>query len=91
MAISVLRRSATNIWVVLMLATCVSWWLAHGGGPVPGHVAASMVIVVVAFAKIRLIGLYFMELRDAPVALRALFEAYVAVVGGGVIGMYFLA
>ena len=37
-------------------------------------------ILVIAFVKIRFIGLYFMELRDAPPALRAVFEIYCATV-----------
>lgn len=91
MAVSVLPRSAVITWVLLMLATCVAWWLGHGSRETPGQLAASVAIIVVAFAKIRLIGLHFMELRDAPVALRGLFEGYVGVVCAGVLAMYLLA
>ena len=37
---------------------------------------ASVTILVVALFKVRLVGLYFMELREAPIALRALLEVY---------------
>jgi hypothetical protein len=42
----------------------------------------------VAFVKIRFIGLYFMELKDAPPMLRALIETYCFIVCGLVIGFY---
>jgi len=35
-----------------------------------------LAIFVVAVFKARLVGLYFMELREAPIALRGAFEAY---------------
>jgi len=41
---------------------------------------ATTIVVLVAFIKVRFIGLYFMELREAPVALRLVFEGYCAVV-----------
>ena len=44
--------------------------------------------MLVAFIKVRLVGLHFMELRSAPLALRTLFEAYVVVVFTVVIVMY---
>jgi hypothetical protein len=37
---------------------------------------ASLVIFAVAIFKVRLIGLYFMELKMAPSTLRGLFEGY---------------
>jgi hypothetical protein len=77
------------VWALLTAATCLSWWLGAGGHP--AHVTetgVSVAVLVVAFVKIRLVGLYFMELKDAPLALRAIFEGYVVVVGGLVLGMY---
>lgn len=41
---------------------------------------ATVVIIGVAMVKVRLIGVHFMDLRIAPRALRAVFEAYVAAV-----------
>jgi hypothetical protein len=46
---------------------------------------------MVAFVKARLIGLYFMDLRHAPTALRVLFEAWCVAVCGTVIGLYLFA
>ena len=47
--------------------------------------------MVVAVFKIRLVGLYFMELREAPLALRGVFEGYCVALLGLLTGMYLLA
>jgi hypothetical protein len=66
------RRAGVS-WLILVAVTLVSFALGveHGTG-------AAIVFVVLALAaiKVRLIGLDFMELRHAPIALRALFELY---------------
>jgi hypothetical protein len=88
---SLVLTPASVAWVVLTSLTAISWALgtehALGGGD---HVPASLVIIVVAAFKIRLIGLYFMELRQAPYALRGVFEAYCAVLAVLLSGMYLL-
>lgn len=40
------------------------------------HTPASLAIFAVAIFKIRLVGLYFMELKMAPRVLRGIFEGY---------------
>jgi hypothetical protein len=47
-----------------------------------------VVILAIAFVKVRFIGRYFMELRDAPVPLLTLFEAWVAAVAAMTIGLF---
>lgn len=80
---------ATAIWVLLVAATGLSWALGTNHGI--NHRDASVVILVVAFAKVRFVGLYFMELREAPLPLRAVFEAYCLVICSLVTGMFLLA
>lgn len=77
---TVVRANASVAWFVLVALTVVSWMLGtrHGFGGA-NRVPASLVIVAVAVFKIRLVGLYFMELREAPWALRGIFEAYCVV------------
>lgn len=77
---TLVRTNASVAWLVLVALTVISWMLGtqHGFGGA-NHVPASLVIVVVAVFKIRLVGLYFMELRDAPWSLRGIFEAYCVV------------
>jgi hypothetical protein len=78
---SMLRTPTTAVWLVLIAATALSWMLGtdHGFGSTD-HSLSSVVILLVAFVKVRFIGLWFMELRDAPLPLRALFEAYCIIV-----------
>jgi heme/copper-type cytochrome/quinol oxidase subunit 4 len=83
------RTRATAVWFVLVAATILSWWLGHGGNG--GHELIGAVILLVAFIKVRLIGSYFMELREAPVPLRALFDGYCLVVCSVVLGMFLWA
>ena len=75
------------VWAVLVAATIVSWAVGggHGAG---GHEAATVAVLAVAFVKVHLVGLYFMELRSAPVPLRLLFEGWVVVTGSVLIGLY---
>jgi len=68
------------VWLVLVTATLVSWSLR----------AIGLAVLAVAFVKVRLVGLYFMELRTAPVPLRLAFEAWVVVVGAVLAGLYLL-
>ncbi|MGD1257017.1 cytochrome C oxidase subunit IV family protein [Mycobacterium seoulense] len=66
------RRPGVS-WLILIVATLISAALGadHGTGSV-------MVVVVLAIAmiKVRLVGLDFTELRNAPVPLRLVFEGY---------------
>jgi hypothetical protein len=86
--IPLLRHRATVIWLVLVLATLVSWFLGTDHGFGSDHRPESVLIMVVAFVKVRLVGLHFMELRNAPAPLRLLFEIYVVVVLALIIGLY---
>jgi Prokaryotic Cytochrome C oxidase subunit IV len=86
------RTRVTGIWLILVAATTVSWLLGtdHGLGN-QGHRPASTVIFLVALFKVRLVGLYFMGLRDAPPVLRGLFEGYCLAVCALLIGFYWIA
>jgi len=67
------RGRAGVSWLVLIAATLVSYALGaeHGVGS-----AMAVVVLGIAAIKIRLVGLDFMELRSAPMPLRAPFEGY---------------
>lgn len=72
---AVLKSNVSIAWLALTTLTVVSWALGAEHG-LSNHVLASLVIILVATFKIRVVGLYFMELRESPVALRAVFEGY---------------
>ena len=82
-----LRTPATAVWVILITATGVSWALGTQHG-VHHHQLASVIIMLIAFIKVRLVGMYFMELRDAPNVLRGLFEAYCLIVCTLLLGVF---
>ena len=82
------RNRITVVWLALIVATGLSWESAHLG-TIDARLLTTAVLVV-AFLKVRYIGLEFMELRCAPVALRIIFEAWVAVVCAALLAVYWL-
>lgn len=89
----VFRSQLGAVWAVLVAATCASWWLDadHGATGDTGRTVATTLVLAIAFAKVRYIGLVFMELRTAPAALRLAFEGWVLLVGGVLIVLYLTA
>jgi len=88
-----LRTRTTAVWLALTLATLLSWSLGghHTVGMSNSHALAGISILLIAFVKIRFVGLYFMDLRGAPALLRTMFEAYCIVVCASLAVMYLLA
>lgn len=82
---SLLQARSTVVWAALIVATIVSWVLGseHGTGSL-----VAIVVLGVAMIKIRFVGLDFMELRRAPLLLRAAFECYCVVLWCVLAGMY---
>lgn len=82
---SLFRARSTVVWAALVVATVVSWALGsrHGTGSL-----VAIVVLGVAVVKVRFVGLDFMELRSAPLLLRAAFEAYCVVLWCVLAGMY---
>ena len=77
-------------WIVLIAATLGSWYigLEEVGEHSPYVPWFSTGLIVLATFKIRLIGLYFMELRHAPWSLRGIFELWVLCLSVGALGFY---
>ena len=89
---TLIQTKASAAWLALVALTITQWAIGtHDGVSGPYHVPASVVIFFVAVFKVRLVGLYFMELREAPLALRAAFETYCAVLITVLCGMFLLA
>jgi heme/copper-type cytochrome/quinol oxidase subunit 4 len=82
-------QPATFVWLVLMLATCVTWWSAKGGAVPP--IEATVIVMVVAAVKARLVILHFMKLKGAPPSWRLLFEGWVVVSTTVILGGYWYA
>jgi hypothetical protein len=79
------RRRVVVVWWVLIAATLCSWEWGRSSGD---HRFASSAVLLIAFLKVRLIGLEFMELRAAPLPLRLVFEAWVGAACIGLIALY---
>jgi heme/copper-type cytochrome/quinol oxidase subunit 4 len=88
--ISLVKAPFTAVWLVLVAATLISFWLGTDHG-LSSTEARTVLIMLVAFIKVRFVGLYFMELREAPHLLRGLFEGYCLVVCAMVLGFYLFA
>ena len=86
--IDLFRHRTTVVWALLVLATVVSWTLGVEAGT--GVQAGIVIVLLIAFTKVRYVGLEFMGLREANPILRGLFETWVVVVGGVVIGLYLI-
>lgn len=85
-----LKDRVTYVWLVLFALTLLSWLLADGLAPdtASGVKYLSVSLLALAFFKIRLVILYFMEVLDAPWPLRGLLEAWVVLVFAGMCFLY---
>lgn len=73
---TLLLTKPSVVWLALAALTISSWGVGAAQGSGAGHDAAGLVIIFVAAFKVRVIGMYFMEIRDAPGVLRMIFEGY---------------
>ena len=79
-------RRATMVWIGLVVATIVTFWLGfdHPLGEGTAGLAA-VVAIMIGVGKATAIGLEFMELRHAPAGLKYGFLAWCTVLGVGAI------
>lgn len=79
------------VWVVLALFTLSYLWIDHSlsGSLTPSALVTSSVIVI-ALVKVRIIFREFMEVRQAPVLLCRLTDAWVVLIGAALLGSYFI-
>lgn len=81
-------RQATLVWATLMAATLASYCVAEYPGR--SSLAVAAILFVAAF-KIRLILRHFMELKDGPLPLRLLFDAWTGGCATLIAGLYYYA
>ncbi|MBB3751032.1 hypothetical protein FHT44_003527 [Mycolicibacterium sp. BK634] len=80
-----MRNRAGVSWLILVVLTLASFVLGADHGT--GSLIAVGVLAIAAF-KVRLVGLDFMELRHAPIPLRAIFEVYCVALWALLSGLY---
>lgn len=77
----------TNVvFAILVLITCFSWETVQSTRSQVIPHGTGVVAMVMAFIKVRFIMMDFMEIRHAPLLLRIAAQAWIAIVGLGVIG-----
>ncbi|GAB2972355.1 cytochrome C oxidase subunit IV family protein [Nocardioides montaniterrae] len=77
------------VWLVLVLATGLTATLGleeHGSRAWVG-----VALIGIGVVKLRLVAMHFMEVRDAPPALRLVLEAYAGVLFCALAGIYLFA
>lgn len=83
-----IQLKITAVWLVLILATGLSWQFGHGFGFGDQYQFGTIAVLVVTFVKVRFVYLDFMELKTAPRSLRLVFEAWALLMCGLLITLY---
>ena len=87
---SLIRNPLTIVWALLTAVTIVSWLVSRDGGA--AHQLNSTVTTVgllIAAVKAQLVIWHFMDVRRAPVWLKAVTSGWVIVVFAAMLGVYF--
>lgn len=78
------------VWASLIALTLMSCWLSETRGEDTGYEMGiiTTAIMLVGFFKVRLVGMYFMELRLAPWPLRLAFEGWIVISCAAILLVY---
>lgn len=85
MTSSLFCARSTVVWLGLVIATLVSFTIGFDHGIGSG---VALWVLALALIKVRYVGLDFMELREAPLILRGIFETYCLALWLVLAGMY---
>ncbi len=86
--IAALKNPAHRAWLILMVATGLTWYLGEVGA---AGTVAIVAMLVIAFVKGRLVILDFMELREAPMMWRILLEGWLILVSSLILLAYWIS
>ena len=79
------------VWVILALFTLSYLWIDHSvSGSLRPSAAVTSSVIVIALIKVRIIFREFMEVRQAPVLLCRLTDAWVVLIAAALLGSYFV-
>lgn len=73
-------RRINTIWLLLVLATVLTWWLGESGAAVRSELLSAAIVLGLAAFKGALIALDYMELRHAPRLWRRLVLGWLVLV-----------
>jgi heme/copper-type cytochrome/quinol oxidase subunit 4 len=83
-------RRLTVVWVLLSVLTVVSWVLTPHGGSFRPSTGVTIAVVLIAAVKMRFVLRDFMDVRHAPVWLRAGTDAWLVALWAAVLVIYVL-
>jgi Prokaryotic Cytochrome C oxidase subunit IV len=79
------------VWVVLASLTLAYLWINHSiDRSNTASAVVTSIVIVIAVVKVRIIFREFMEVRQAPVLLCRLTDAWVVLIAAGLLGSYFI-
>ena len=87
---AVFNIKLTIVWLLLIIATALSWQFGHGMGFGDQLHYATVAVLIITFIKVRFIYLDFMELKTAPPALRWVVEAWALIACATLIVLYWM-
>jgi caa(3)-type oxidase subunit IV len=85
---TLLANPAHRAWLILLVATAITWYLGEVGA---AGTLAIVAMLAIAFVKGRLVILDFMELREAPRLWRALLEGWLILVSSLILLAYWMS
>ncbi len=85
---TLLANPAHRAWLILLIATGITWYLGEVGA---AGTLAIVAMLAIAFVKGRLVILDFMELRDAPLMWRLLLEGWLILVSSLILLAYWMS
>ncbi|BBY24598.1 cytochrome C oxidase subunit IV family protein [Mycobacterium stomatepiae] len=79
------------VWVILALLTLGYLWIDHSvDGSLKSSAVVTSSVIVIALVKVRIIFREFMEVRNAPVLLCRLTDAWVVLMAVAMLSCYFV-
>ena len=87
---SLIRNPLTIVWALLTAVTAVSWLVSRDGGAAHQlNSTVTTVVLLIAAVKAQLVIWHFMEVRRAPLWLKAVTGGWVIAVVAAMLGVYF--
>jgi Prokaryotic Cytochrome C oxidase subunit IV len=79
------------VWVILAALTLAYLWIDRSvDGALQSSAVVTSSVIVIALVKVRIIFREFMEVRDAPVLLCQLTDAWVVLIAAVLLASYFV-
>lgn len=78
------------VWLVLASLTLGYLWIDHADRSNAASAVVTSSVIVIAVVKVRIIFREFMEVRQAPVLLCRLTDAWVVLIAASMLACYFI-